>query len=177
MPGTLPDARDTTANKRRQKYMLSWNRYSRSGFYRLQPKGQIWPGICFCTNCKPRMVLAFLNGWKLKKKNLWHGKAVFSVSISKVLLAHSHAHLFLYYLWLLWGCSHHNRDHRACKAEHGYSQVLHGKSLSAPLLESCCSQCDFWTTASAPPGCLLEIQSSWTGICILTTFPGDACPC
>ena len=101
-----------------------------------------------------------LKWWKifLKYCDIWKLCGIqFSVSIIKVLPSHSHAHLFLYHLWLLWDCSHHNRHHRSWRAENGYSQVLYGVSLSAPLLESCCSQGVLWTAASAPPGCLLEL--------------------
>lgn len=69
---------------------------------------QIWPASCIYMAHELRMFFMFLNGWK-KSKEKYSGiwklyKIPTSVPINKVLLVHSHAHSFKYWLWLLMSC-------------------------------------------------------------------------
>lgn len=72
---------------------------------KLWPTSQIWNAACFCVAHKLGINFTLSNGLKQKENifcSVWKLYEIqILVSINKVLLEHSDAHLFIYCLWLL----------------------------------------------------------------------------
>lgn len=64
------------------------------------PAGQIWLTTYFYVALKLRLCFLFFNNYTKIKKTVFHNISNVSVH-NKVSLEHGHAHLFIYYQWLL----------------------------------------------------------------------------
>lgn len=78
--------------------------FSKAEVGKLWPTGLIQPNDCLCLTWEQRMTFIFLCGWKKNKRmfcDMWKFYEIPNfVSVNKVLLEHSHAHLFTYSYFL-----------------------------------------------------------------------------
>lgn len=102
---------------------------SKTRLRKVQPLGHFQCTSCFCMACELTTACTFFKslGETIKNNISWRMKITWiqiSVCVNKVLLEHSHAHLFIYCVWLLSCCSGrvstHHRDGKNRKAWNSY---------------------------------------------------------